>query len=251
LEWEPDERDAWVADAERWIGQINGVLQCKIDLDHEGEVTGVHVVAGMEREPRHIVRDVEGLLKARIGVNVFYKKIGVVQVLEEGAEEAAEPVAALSPGESGHDAEATPAVILEEIQAPRILCNGVGVMVSDRSVRAEVELQAGAVEARGVEEGSNHADCDLHLIGRATLMAVGQLLAEPVVLDLSEIRLAEMAGQPVVLAAVEVVEGRRSERLFGSCPAVHNRPQAAVYAVLDAVNRRLSLMAFKSPEVAD
>ena len=72
LEWEPDERDAWVADAERWIGQINGVLQCKIDLDHEGEVTGVHVVAGMEREPRHIVRDVEGLLKARIGVNVFY-----------------------------------------------------------------------------------------------------------------------------------------------------------------------------------
>ena len=43
MEWEPNERDAWVTDAQRWITQIKGVLQCKIDLDEQGEIAGVHV----------------------------------------------------------------------------------------------------------------------------------------------------------------------------------------------------------------
>lgn len=89
LEWEPNERDAWVADAQRWISQIKGVLQCKIDLDEQGDIAGVHVVAGMDRDPRHIVRDVESLLKARLQMDVYYKKIGVVQVLESGPDAAA------------------------------------------------------------------------------------------------------------------------------------------------------------------
>ena len=88
MDWEPTDRDAWVADAQRWICQINGVRECKIDLDESGEIAGVHVVAGMEREPRHIVRDVEGLLKARLGMDVYYKKIGVVQMVDEGDGEA-------------------------------------------------------------------------------------------------------------------------------------------------------------------
>ena len=43
-----------------------------------------------------------------------------------------------------------------------------------------------------------------------------------------------------MLAAVNLVEGRRSEVLFGTCGADHNRQQAVVFAVLDALNRRLS-----------
>ena len=82
MEWQPEDRDAWVIDAEKWISQIKGVLQCKIDIAPDGEISGVHVVARQDREPRHIVRDVEGLLKARLGISVFYKKIGVVQVVE-------------------------------------------------------------------------------------------------------------------------------------------------------------------------
>jgi len=253
LEWKPNERDAWVADAERWLCQINGVRQCKIDLDLDGEVTGVHVVAGMEREPRHIVRDVEGLLKARLGINVFYKKIGVVQVVDN--EDTAQPLpeesregfqgASIDPELEG---ESTGAVVLEEIAAPRIQCNGVGVLTSDQSIRAEVELQAGLIEARGIQEGPNHSDSDLVLVGRATVDALRQLLDEPVLLNLSEVRISEMAGQAILIAALEVVEGRRSERLFGTCPTQHNRHQAVVYAILDALNRRLALMAFKAEE---
>jgi hypothetical protein len=255
VEWEPSEDTAWVGDAERWIAQIKGVRQCKIDLDREGEITGVHVVSGTDREPRHIVRDVEGLLKARLGLNVFYKKIGVVQVVDPGAEEPAwepaggRPEEAALEGDFEQDAdEITPAVLQVEEFTPRLRCVHVAVMASDMTVRAEVELEAGGVEALGTEEGPNHAESDITLVARATIEAIRQLLDEPILLNLAEVKLANVGGTSIVVAAVELVEGRRSERLFGTCPTSHNRQQAVVYAVLDALNRRLALMALKTEE---
>jgi len=297
LEWEPNERDAWVADAQRWICQIKGVLQCKIDLDSGGEVVGVHVVAGMDREPRHIVRDVESLLKARLGIDVYYKKIGVVQVMDNGVALPPAPEAPAATPESApvtppvpangvtfhppgdtafadqdlpanaspsaigdeipppplapaapppEESEPIPAVLVAEEMTPRIVCAGVGVMASDLLVRAEVQLQAGELEARGTLEGSNHADSDVALIARATLDAIAGLMAEEVVLHLREVKVEDLGGQSVILTAVDVVEGRRTETLFGTCSTRHNRQQGVVYSVLDALNRRLSLYTLKS-----
>lgn len=283
MEWESDaqdvrvERDDWVPDAQRWINQINGVLQCKIDLDPAGEITGVHVVAGMDREPRHIVRDVEGLLKARLGMDVYYKKIGVVQVMnteadaapaaaeggvtfhgpgaeadstdpapvrETPAPEESAPPAPEPPAASGDAAPPIPAVLVAEDFTPRILCSGVGLLASDLTVRAEVVLKTGGLESRGVSEGPN-AGSDLVLIARAALEAVGGLLAERLILGLNEVRLGTLGGQPVVMAAVDLVEGRRSETLVGTCAVGHNQAQAVVHAILDALNRRLALYALK------
>ena len=298
MEWEPSERDAWVADAQRWICQIKGVLQSKIDLDSAGAITGVHVVAGMEREPRHIVRDVESLLKARLQMDVYYKKIGVVQVMgNSGAVEAEDiptseddaPAAEVPgsssvsfhpPGPSGDDSllgleweeqpgaavgtmsspekfpasepeprpepGPIPAVLVAEGLTPRITCGGVGVMSSDMVVRAEVHLRAGEVEARGKREGPNHAESDIQLVARATLDAVSELLVDPVLLHLNEIRVESLGGQTAVMTAVDLVEGRISETLFGACSTRHNRQQAVVHSVLDALNRRLSLYSLKT-----
>ncbi len=295
LEWEPNERDAWVNDAQRWICQIKGVLQCKIDLDPAGEIAGVHVVAGMEREPRHIVRDVESLLKARLQMDIFYKKIGVVQVMGNSspdpvvepavvadsgipgpsgvtfhppgsdsdsdvsaapawAESSAPALGTLAPPEAKvspeHETEdlpePIPAVLLAEDLAPRLICAGVGVMASDMVVRAEVQLRVGNVEAQGTCEGPNHAESDVQLVARATLEAVGQLVVEPVLLHLNEIRIRPLGGQTVVMVAVDLVEGRASDTLYGTCSTRHNRQQAVVHAVLDALNRRLAMYSLKA-----
>lgn len=246
MESHPSPRDAWVKDAERWICQIHGVRQCKIDLDGNGEVTGVHVVAGMEREPRHVVRDVEGILKARLGLNVFYKKIGVVQVVdgELDAPPDDEPPVGAATLIAGRP-EPLDAVLLEEAIAPRIQLGGVGLLTTERSIKAEVELRAGLLEARAVYEGASSLGNDLQLVARATVEAVSQLIADPVAMSLSDLRLCDLGGEQVVIAAVEFAEGRRSERLIGACAAGPGRPQAAVFAVLDALNRRVSLMSFK------
>lgn len=248
-------RDDWRQDAERWICRINGVRQCKIDLDDAGEITGVHVVAIIGRDARHIVRDVEGLFKARLGIPINYKKIGVVQVVEnEPAEQRAEPdsppaAPAERPVEGGARIldldRGAGAMVVEEAAAPRIRCLGVGVTTTDATITAEVELAAGAVNARGRVSGPNHTGGDIQLIARAAVDAVSRLVADPVVLSLTEVRESSVGGQKVLLAAVEMVEGRHSDRLFGTCSLSQNPQQATVFAVLDALNRRLSLMAFK------
>ncbi len=319
MEWEPNERDAWVADAQRWISQIKGVLQCKIELDPDGEIAGVHVVAGFEREPRHIVRDVESLLKARLGIDVYYKKIGVVQVLDNGdpvagpravpaspgagaaprpheaggGSPASEPIAGgrdrrpddhavsfhppgfeaqddwdfefgqplgspaprLAPGTgpvdvAGSSPDPVPAILVAEDGALRILCSGVGVLASESLIRAEVQLKAGGFEARGTREGPNHPDSDVTLVAEATLEAINRIVKEKVLLNLVEIRTTHVAGQPVFLTAVSLVEGRRSEILFGTCSLCHNRQQAVVFAVLDALNRRLAQYSLREQEAA-
>ena len=304
MDWDPEERDAWVADAQRWICDIIGVLDCKIELDPAGDIACVHVVAGKDREPRHIVRDVESLLKARVQKDVYYKKISLVQmvgsptpepdeneepktvVISSGDVSGPSGVTIIPPGQEDpsavDDDPATapwtrgatadeagsqrpeiravpdpepqaeeepapiPAVLVAEGLTPRIICGGVGVMSSDRTVSAEVHLRAGEVEARGKREGPNHADSDIQLIGRATLDALAELLQDPVLLHLNEIRVETLGGVPVVMAAVDLVEGRASDTLFGTCSTRHNRQQAIVHAVLDAVNRRMAIYALKS-----
>lgn len=296
---EPNERDAWVADAQRWIGQIKGVKQCRINLDDQGEVEEILVVAGSDKEPRKIVRDVETLLKARLDLDVYYKKISVAQLTDNrpefaaGTDPGADPLAIGAAGSlaSHHDtrnffadqpldaeplddgpvaprvepprpaaavrpapasavaerpAPAIPAVVLAEEVAPRIICTNVGVMASDMLVRAEVQLKAGDIEALGTVEGPNHADSDLTLVARATVEAIAQLLVDPVLLHLKEVRLENLGGQFVVLTAIDLVEGRQSDTLFGTCSTRHNRQQAVVYSVLNALNRRLSLFALKT-----
>jgi hypothetical protein len=271
LEWHSEDQGDWVQDAERWISQIKGVLQAKIDIDAGGDISSVHVVASQGRDPRHIVRDVEGLLKARLGIAVFYKKIGVVQVVEpptvNNAPAAARPVGPAPEPEAAADATlailaevdeeeeeederaaVTEAVLLAEEMAPRLKCLGVGVKSTETVVRAEVDLQALGVEARGMAEGPNRTASDIDLIAQATLTAVQSLLDEAVTLNLCEVRVDPLGGHQVVLVAVELIEGRRAERLFGTCQPQTNLHQAVVFAVLDALNRRLALMAFKSSE---
>ena len=72
---------------------------------------------------------------------------------------------------------------------------------------------------------------------------------EPVILHLNEVRPETVGGRQVIITAVDLVEGRRNETLFGSCACEHNRQQAVVHAILDALNRRLSLFALKTTEL--
>jgi hypothetical protein len=286
LVWESSERDAWVADAQRWVTQIIGVQDCVINLTADGEIEAVHVTASTEKPPRRIVRDVETLLKARLEVDIDYKKISVAQLngpTDLGpAPLAIDDPAQPPPGVTFHDShryfegseaggdapfappkeqpvtEPTPlpsadpepepiaAVVLAEESSPRVVCANVGLMSGELSVRAEVLLRSGDLEALGTVEGPNHAGSDNMLLAQATVQALTEMVADPVLLHVREIRTETLGNQMVFLTAIDLVEGRRSETLFGACSAAHNRQQAVVHAVLDALNRRLVLLGLKS-----
>ncbi len=261
----------WVNDAERWICQIQGVRQCKIDLDDDGAITNVHVVSTPEREPRLIVRDVEGLLKARLNVDIYYKKIGVVQILDQDPVTDSEPrVAPVAATKLKSEATTSPhvdpprpmpvetplirpviqpAVLVEDLPQARVECVSVALESRGPALRASVTLELGELTASHELEGPNHPGMEAQLLGRATLLALQDLLDEPVTLSLAELRELDLAGERLTMAAVDLVEGRRSERFFGCCSQRHNAREANVFAVLDALNRRLSLFNFKEEPV--
>ena len=254
----------WVNDAERWICQIQDVRQCKIDLDEDGAIASVHVVSSPEREPRKVVRDVEGLLKARLGLEFSYKKISVVQVLDpeidvpravetDSPPPRPEPTAprAVTPEPPVIRPVSGPAVLVEEAVVARVECAGVALESRGPTLNAAVTLVLGGHTARRTEDGPNHPGMEAQLLGRATLKALQDLLDEPVTLSLAELREADVAGDRVTLAAVDLVEGRRGERFFGCCSQRHSARESSVYAVLDALNRRLSLFNFKEASPGD
>jgi hypothetical protein len=243
-----DNSKAWVQDAENWICQIKDVRQCKIDLDHSGEVTGVHVVSSMARDPKHIVRDVEGLLKARLDLDIYYKKIGIVQVVDgEHAPQIKQEIPESIPEVAiGKDVQPfrqevvaqTPRVVPTTIS--RLICKSVSVR-SGMDLIVEVELVNGSDSYIGTCKGANIAGNDLSLVAEATISAINKLLDGKVALSLSEIRDTDFSGDKVLLVAVDFVSGRNVEKLFGTCASQRNLHQAVVYSVLDAVNRKLAV----------
>ncbi len=275
-----DDHNGWVEDAERWICRLQGVRQCKIDLETNGSVSGIHVITSADREPRHVVRDVEGLLKARLSLDVYYKKISIVQILDQDSDTPdevpetsshAQPVSSEPSPEpeptaiSSQDIKPAsnpepnlarplpfplgdmvrPAVLIEDASQARIECSGVGLMTSGATLTATVELVRDETSAQAREAGPNHPGIDLQLLARATAGALTDLIDEPVSLSVADVQEQDAAGESVVLVAVDLVEGRKSERYFGICRSHPNQQQAVVYAVLDAMNRRLDLMNFK------
>ncbi|MBU1072176.1 hypothetical protein KKG45_02920, partial [bacterium] len=138
-----------------------------------------------------------------------------------------------------------PAVLVEEAPQARVECAGVSLESRGPMLRAVVALARGGAEARREEEGPNHPGMDSQLLARATVRALQDLVDEPVTLSLADLRVAEIAGERLTVAAVDLVEGRRSERFYGCCSRRFNARESSVYAVLDALNRRLTLFNFK------
>ncbi|HPF71880.1 MAG TPA: hypothetical protein PLQ13_14500, partial [Candidatus Krumholzibacteria bacterium] len=110
---------------------------------------------------------------------------------------------------------------------------------------------AGDLEASGTREVPNHVAADVVAVAEASLAAIAELVADPLMLHLNEIRTETVGGASVVLVAIDLVEGRRTDTLFGTCRADHNRQQSIVFAVLDALNRRLALHGLKPAAAAD
>jgi hypothetical protein len=70
----------FVVRAEDAILRLRDVHSCSITTDETGRISEVHVVASTDRTPKMIARDVETILKAEFGIDIDYRKIGVVLI---------------------------------------------------------------------------------------------------------------------------------------------------------------------------
>lgn len=215
-----------IARAEEIVGKIKGISSCKIGTDETGGITEVHVVAVPYKQPKLIARDVESCLKAELGIDIDYKKIGVVVLNRAGEHERPdeEPVVELP---------------LKEIPQ-RFVFLSVNLFISQGGVKAEVELARGEAEAFGSASSTNPAKDPMELVAEATLNAVMEFLDEGCRLCLFQVREIPLGDEKAIVVRVGLLRGREIKNLVGSSLISGDANRSVVYAALDAVNRVVS-----------
>lgn len=177
-------------------------------------IAEVHVIAALDKPAKQVVRDVQSLAMARFGAAIDRRVISVVQI---------------SPSDLAPMSKARPAVA-EVMETP----NGTRTTLS-------VTLRHRDEEHTGSANGPAVASARLRLIGEASISAVEQAYTElpPVALD--SIAVTQVGSWRVVVAVIIAAGERGGEQTaVGSALARGDDGEAAVKAVLNALNRRLA-----------
>ena len=297
--------------AEDLILRLRDIRSCRIITDETGAISEIHVVASSDRSPKLIARDVETALKAELGLQIDYRKIGVVlmdpvgsgggdsegsrpsgrHLREAGSEaisidelvddrfseEAAGPAPIPPSGgtvprdrpDSGPDSffenrmkgnRSEPVTTTFHVPVPemageekaagggdpglefledgaRIGFSGLNLSMEADSIKAEVRLKKNGLEVIGCMDDCCGGRPVVETVAWAAVKALAELLDEDFHLCLSEVREFELKGRKAVVAVVDMVRGRDSSG-FSGCAFIGRDPgEAAVMAVLDAVNR--------------
>jgi hypothetical protein len=122
----------------------------------------------------------------------------------------------------------------------RMAIGSIQSQLEGRRATIRITLSSGGEEATGFAEGSSAAATRLRLLASATLDALRQLDDAAEAVELEDASLARVGGHDVVLVTLVHVDPPHEHQLIGAALARHQPDAAAVRAVLDAVNRRLS-----------
>ncbi|RPI25960.1 MAG: hypothetical protein EHM57_00840 [Actinobacteria bacterium] len=202
---------------EESISRLDSVDAARIVAD-SGRIAEVHIIAAPEKPAKQVVRDVQSLAMARYGTQIDRRVISVVQIAPDKM-----------PAAIGRDQVARAALVdlSEEPTGTR--------------TTIKVTLRYGDQDRTGIATGPAVASARLRLIGEATINAVEQTFdgATPIALD--AVAVMPVGSQRVVAAvAASAGLGGREELSVGSALSNGDDGEAAVKAVLDALNRRLA-----------
>ena len=194
---------------ENQLSQIRGVISAKVVTGEGGVIGEIHILAGSQRAPKQLVRDIESLSLLHFKKRIDYRKISIVQL--EGRR--------ISP------------------------MSRVRLMTVERDLDAgsqqwKVTLEYERKELPGEWEGDSSAS-EAEGAARATLRALEVIVGPSLGLDLREAILAPIDGGMVVVSAVSVGTTSGQETLLGSSFVKENVGEAAARSVLGALNRRL------------
>ena len=197
------------------------VRAAKVALDRNGAITEIHLVAPDSVNAKATVRNVESLLKAALGLDVDHRVISVAQVRMDGATGGGGELPATSRG----PARVRFLEVTFTNDAPF-------------KVKAEVFLDWGGEAFSGTAIDTSTARSRPRLAARAACDALESFLERNVGLALEHFQILETpVGSVAVVCLRNVGRENRQRTLVGSALIEEDPAQAAVLAVLDAVNR--------------
>lgn len=213
------------------------------------EIVEVHVLTSSDRPPKHIVRDVQTVLRTGCGITIDHRVVSVA-LAQKGAGEAFEPAPPVAPAYGAFERAAELPDEDEDERAQvgeRIQFEGVNLFVSGARTQAQVELRWKGMPRIGSATGWSARDESHRLVAQAAAAAVQEFLSDPVALNVEGVEFASFGRHRIAVVALTLLVQRQEKLLTGTCPIQQDTPQAVVLATLDALNRVVGGLRVKEP----
>lgn len=191
------------------ITRIPGVRAARVVLDG-ARISEIHVIAGTDRSPKQLVRDIQSVAKASLDLELDYRTVSIVQL-----DEPSEAAESLKP-------------------APRMPLVRVVGTTTGQLAAIEVVLRDENEEIVGRARGA--AATTPTLVARATLDAFEPRLGGAVG-DVEGIGRMPLAGSEVAVVVVRLVSSTGERLVSGSAIIGADPNDAIARATLAAVNR--------------
>jgi hypothetical protein len=201
---------------EQELRRIPGLTQVRVVMGEGSEPVEIHVLAGAAKAPKQVVRDIQTVAKAVFDTDLDRRIISVVQM--DGTLVTAE-------------------------DTNRVTVEGIAKSRTGHRTTAEVTLRRGIDLASGVAEGAAASTTTLSLVVRAALAALSKLEAAADHLELENVATQRVGDRNFIVVSLVLLTPPYEELLLGAAAIrAAGEEDAAARAVLDATNRRLTLV---------
>lgn len=189
--------------------QIPGIRAARV-VANSGVPHEIHIVSAGGKGPKQVVRDVQTVALATLGMQVDHRIVSVVQF----------PEADIS------------------IRVPRIVIDEIATKTLGTTSTVSVVLSQGDTTSRGEASGMASVDGLQRLAAEATLQAIRGLTSNGAWPTLEHVAVQRSGVHDVVIVTISIGSG--STILSGSSVVSGQIVEAAVRAVLDSMNRKLT-----------
>jgi hypothetical protein len=222
-----------LAEAERQLRTLPGVIDVRIEPSETGAVNEVHVVTTMEVSPKATVRNVETMLKASFRMQVDHRKISVATSNERIRDRVETPAVSVPVAPSP-----APPAAPAPLKNPRLYFEDVEIQRSRaKGVMVRVTLRKGDQSYVGECEGPESARSRAELAARGALLAIAQVERGANAFVIEGCKVIEAFDREFMFVGISARVGRETALLTGSCEIKDSPETASVLAVLDATNR--------------
>lgn len=227
---------------------LTGVVRARVRPDEDGrQLREIHVLSDGALAPKQIVRNIETLLKTAFDLTIDHRIVSIA-VLKQGAE-VEESAAREAPAqESRPERRARKA---STVPGSRVVFHKLQVVQDALKCIAHVELKLGDVIFEGTHRDTDTPDARVYAAARAVIEALEYLTEKQMAFYLAGLEQMRVYEDRLLVVLVEARQGRQRMRMVGTAAVKDDTHEAAVRAVLDAVNRFITRPVEPTAALAD
>ncbi|SMC54168.1 hypothetical protein [Papillibacter cinnamivorans] len=190
------------------ICRLDGVFSAHVIFSADGQADEIHVLASNAKNPKALTRDIQSAIISAFGIEIDYRIISIAQI----------------------DSQMASAMNI------RLKYTGIEMKARGGRITVSVILERGDQAYVGEATCSSQSFSRHRAIAAATIQAIGQFVPKNHLIELIDTSLVTFSGQSVALVSLSC---DNSAKLLGSAFIGDSPDNAFVFAVLNALNRRI------------